>query len=264
MPLPTPTHLAALASTLVALGATGCSGSATAKLRLENQSTVAPASRQARLVDGTSLRIKLLGVSIAEDVDPVTLDNRGAVSNVWLNPQCGGDNDTCNIDGMAGGPAGPRVTEYFDFARSSDAVNADLNSQARDVEPGTYRYARITFCKAYDGQTMPTLPTLMWAGAGMADEVPFASGDCGRTSLPFDPPLELKAGDAVEVSLGYDLGQAVVVGAPDPASQHCSLAIAGHADQDGTPHCFRACVELDPSTRACMDFPDFAPTARKL
>jgi hypothetical protein len=253
--------LAALALT----SAVGCGGgTASAKLRLENQSTVAPATRLTRLADGSSLRIKLLDVSIVEGVDPVTQDNQGAVSTIWLNPECGGNNDGCNIDGMSGGPAGPRVTRFFDFARASADVNAELNSQSRDVQPGTYSYARVSFCKAYGGQTMPTLPTMMWAGPGMAGEVAFASGDCGRTSLPFDPPLDVKAGDSVEVSLGYDLAQAVVAGAPDLSSQHCSQAIVGRSDADGTPHCFRACVDVDASTRACMDFPDFAPTARKL
>ncbi len=103
---------------------------------------------------------------------------------------------------------------------------------------------------------MPSIP----AGVPMVAELPFTSGDCGRTSLPFDPPLVVAANDIVTIRLGYDLAQAVVSGAP---SSHSQCSIIGH-DPNGVPHCFRACVDTDATSRVCMDFPDFNPTAVKL
>jgi hypothetical protein len=236
-----------------------CDGGATARLALTNQTSVPRVQGAAVLADGTALRLKLIAVYLAEDVDPVTMNNVGATEMIWENPQCGGDIDGCNVDGFSQ-PAGPRITSYFDLARPTAEVNAELNSQGATVTPGSYRYARVELCKAYGGEHMATVPTMMWAGPGMAAEQPFTSGDCGRTSLPFDPPLALAAGDSVEVSLGYDLGEAIVAGAPG-TGQGCSFSIAGHDDPGGAPHCFRACVDVDAHARVCMDFPEFAPSA---
>jgi hypothetical protein len=246
-----------MAAVTAALAAAGCDG-ATARLTLANQTSAA--KTQSLLADGTSLRLKIIAVYLAEGVDPVTMDNVGATEMIWLNPQCNDDIGGCNVDGFTQ-PAGPRITDYFDLARPTAEVNAELNSQGAAVSPGTYHYARVEMCKAYGGERMPTVPTMMWAGPGMAHEQPFTSGDCGRTSLPFDPPLELAAGDSVEVTLGYDLGAAIVAGARG-SGYGCS--IAGHNDPSGAPHCFRACVDVDATTRACMDFPDFVPSAAKV
>jgi hypothetical protein len=226
-----------------------CTSGATVRLELANHTpSFGPAGV---LADGTSLRLKIVAAYLAEDVDPVSQNNAGQTSMVWLNPQCADDISDCNVSGFANPAGGPRVTDFFDLARPTAEVNAELNSQDTPVAAGTYRHARVEMCKAVGGETLPSEPTLMWAGPGMDSEQPFTSGDCGRTSLPFDPPLELAAGDAVRVELGYDLANAVVTGAP--ASSPCSLA--------GDPRCFRACVDTGPTTRACMDFPDFAPSA---
>jgi len=247
----------------LAVALAGCTGSASARFALENQ-TAAPAARTAAiLADGTSLRLKLIAAYLAEDVDPVTQNNVGGTEMIWLDPECAGDISGCNVAGMAL-PPGPRVQQYFDLSRSTAEVNAELNAQAADIAPGTYRYARVELCKSYGGQTQAEVPTLMWRGPGMTAEQPFVSGDCGRTSLPFDPPLVIAAGDAVAIHLGYDLAAAIVAGAPHPASPHCSLAIAGHDDPGGAPHCFRACVDVSADQRVCMDFPDLSPSAARL
>ena len=250
------------AALIAALAAAGCEAGASARLALANQTTAPTARTAAVLADGTSLRLKMIAVYLAQDVDPATMNNVGETQMIWLNPQCNDDIDGCNIAGFTQ-PAGPRITDYFDLARPSAEVNAELNSQGASVTPGTYRYARVELCKAYGGEQTPTVPALMWAGPGMASEQPFTSGDCGRTSLPFDPPLELATGDSVEVTLGYDLGAAIVAGAPGP-SAGCSMTIAGHNDAGGAPHCFRTCVNVDAGSRVCMDFPDFTPSATKL
>jgi hypothetical protein len=246
---------------MLSVALSGCVGSGSARLELANKTATLPAHAAALLADGTSLRIKLLAAYLAEDIDPVTQDNLGPSAMIWLNPECNGDTSGCNVAGMTL-PVGPRVTQYFDLARPTAEVNAELNSQAAALAPGTYRYARVELCKAYGGQTQAEIPTLMWKGPGMAAEQPFVSGDCGRTSLPFDPPLVIADGDAVTISLGYDLATAIVSGPPHANAPSCS--IAGHDDADGSPHCFRACVDPAPGDRVCMDFPDFAPTAARL
>jgi hypothetical protein len=223
-------------------------GGASVRLELANQTPVARTENV--LADGTSLRLKIIAVYLAEDVDPQTMNNIGDTEMIWLAPECDGDISGCNVDGFVEPAGGPRITDYFDLARPSDEVNADLESQDLDVSPGSYRYARVELCKAYGGQTEATVPTLMWAGPGMTAEQPFTSGDCGRTSLPFDPPLAVAAGDAFAVTLGYDLGTAIVSGAPGAFGLNLA----------GSEHAYRACADIDASHRACMDFPDFAPS----
>ena len=250
------------APVILAAALCACAGSATARLELANQTAAAPRTA-ALLADGTSLRLKLIAAYLAEDVDPVTQNNIGKSAMIWLNPECADDISGCNVAGMAQ-PPGPRVTQYFDLARPTAEVNAELNSQDAAIEPATYRYARVELCKSYGGQTQAEIPTLMWQGPGMDAEQAFVSGDCGRTSLPFDPPLVVAAGDAVTISLGYDLAAAVVAGEPHSDAPHCSFSIAGHDDPGGDPHCFRACVDTAPDHRVCMDFPELAPSAARL
>jgi hypothetical protein len=233
--------------------ASACTGGATARLTLDNQTT-SSSSRSGVLADGTSLRLKLLAVYLAADIDPVTMDNVGTTSMIWMNPECDGDISGCNVDGLVN-PAGPRVTSYFDLSRPSAEITADLHSQDTTIDPGTYRYARIELCKVMGGETQPTVPTLRWAGPGMTEQ-PFTSTDCTRNSLAFDPPLALAEGDAVGVELGYDLATSIVTGTPASSSTFCG----SHAI-DGDPRCFRACADTSPTTRSCMDFPSFQPTA---
>jgi hypothetical protein len=242
---------------MVAALASGCSTGANVKLSLSNQTVDTRARTAAPAGDGTELQLKILSIYLAEDVDPVTMDNVGNNAMIWIAPECGGEVDDCNVAGFTL-PAGPRVTQYFDLARSSDEVNAELEADMTVVDAGSYRYARVEMCKAAGGQSQATVPTMLWAGPGIAEQS-FTSGDCGRTSLAFDPPLTIAAGDTVGVTLGYDLSQAIVSGAPTG-----SFSLAGHADPDGTPHVYRACADADASHRVCMDFPDFAPSAALL
>jgi hypothetical protein len=240
---------------MVMLGA--CSGGATVQFKMSNDTVAARTSGAAAAGDSVVLELKLIAAYLAEDVDPTTMDNVGATEMIWLNPQCQGDISGCNVAGFTLPAGGPRVTDYFDLARTNAEVNAELNSQGATISPGSYRYARLEMCKAYASDTAPTEPTLMWRGPGMTAEQPFTSGDCGRTSVAFDPPLVLAAGDSVAVTLGYDLSTSIVAGAPAGG-----YSIAG-ALYDGAPHYFRACEDIDADHRVCMDYPDFVPSAAK-
>jgi hypothetical protein len=251
-------HARCSAPLALSIALSACTGSASARLELANQTAVSQPHAAAVLADGTSLRLKVIAVYLAEDVDPVTQDNIGRSAMIWLNPECADDTTGKKL------PAGPRVMQYFDLARPTAEVNAQLNSQDLAIEPATYRYARIELCRPGGDQPQAMVPTLMWKGPGMTSEESSVSGDCARSSLPFDPPMVVDPGDAVTVSLGYDLATAVVAGAPHADAPHCSLSIAGHDDASGEPHCFRACVNLSTDQRVCMDFPELAPSAARL
>jgi hypothetical protein len=232
-----------------------------ARLQMSNDTPVA--RTLPTLADGTSLRLKIIAVYLAQDVDPVTMNNIGNTAMIYLNPECGGDIENCNIDGFTDPVGGPRVKEYFDLARPTAEVDAQLNAQVASVDVGSYRYARVEMCKSYD-RSLPTVPSLMWKGPGMSAEHAFTSGDCGRTSQAFAPTLDLASGDSVAVTLGYDLAQTIVTGPRDTTPGACGYSVAGYKNTDGTVRCFRECDETDPANRVCMDFPDFRPSATKL
>ena len=138
----------------LAVAATACGG-ASAKLAMANNTPVARASGNGVLSDGTSLRLKITAVYLAEDVDPTTMNNVGNTAMIWLNPECQNDIENCNPDGLVN-PPGPRIKQYFDLSRSTAEVDAELNSQGAPVDPGTYKYARIEMCKVCLLYTSPS------------------------------------------------------------------------------------------------------------
>ena len=240
------------------LAATACGqGSATATLKLRN-ATGAPAGvgrLVASMIPGTMapgdavslaptrLELKLVAVYLAEDVDPQTQNNIGQTAMIYLNPECHGDINTCGPASTSGRP----ITSFFDFAQGSAAVNAALNAQANQIEPATYRYARMEFCKYGPG----TEPNLVWQAPGMSAPATGLFNTCGVTSKPFATPLTLKDGDSVMVELSYDLSQAAMTGSAsgDPAVL---------VDASGTPHYFMYCAD-EAGTRTCLQVPDFVP-----
>lgn len=264
MPALSTPRLAALAALTLA-----CGGSATAKLKLRNDTpaglaaavhgaalrlAAAPALATSSPVAPSLVGIKLIAVYLAEDVDPATQDNVGRTSMIWLNAQCEDDISACNVSGAAGSYA-HRVTDYFDFARGTEAVNAALNSQGRAVDPGTYRYVRMEFCKLDPGTAL-TEPNFSWQAPPMAEPRSFSVGMCGVTSKPFATPLVLKAGDAASVTVAYDLTTTVVTGAAGTGSGGACFVTG--ADQV----CYMDCVDdAVGGTRTCFNPPEFTPSA---
>lgn len=240
----------ALLAVLVMAGGCGPSGSgsggaASARLALQNMTGVG-AGLAGNSAGGVHLdafgissthyfAMKLSNVSLVEDVDPVTLDNRGQVAQLWVSPHCTSADDC----------------DFFDFARPTAAVNAELNSQRLDVFPGSYRYVRLTFC--YDGDR-PTKPNIAWSGGAMTSPHAILEMRCAVTSAKVDPPLVLEPGDSVAVALGYDLSGATWVDTD-----------AGATMSDGAPAGgFEDCVvDAAASTRTCFRFPQFTPSAVK-
>jgi len=249
-------HLALVVALLLAVAAAGCGkGKATASLRLQNDTALSArlaqppqplaATGDARPVVPTLLGIKLVAVYLAEGVDPVTQDNLGTTSMIWLNPECAGDISRCGPDEASA----HRVTSFFDFAQGTEAVNAALNAQGLGVEPATYRYARIEFCKFDPGAT----PNLAWQAGAMSAPATATFGGCAVTSAPFAEPLTLADGDAVQVTLAYDLAAAVMAGTA--FGQDLDLRLP-----DGSTRWFLACADAG-TERVCVDRPDFTPSA---
>ncbi len=241
--------LASLGALLAGVGCGG--GGAKARLQLENATGAAAAALSAQSAGGlrpSSITLssthyfaaKLASVYLAEDIDPSTSNNKGPTAMLWVSPHCTSGDDC----------------DFFDFARPTATVNADLNSQELDVDPGTYRYVRMEFC--YHGM-QPTQPNVEWSGGSMTAPHAFLSNGCGVTSAEFDPPLVLRAGDSVSVSLGYDLSSATSVGQPDPTNPDVPALTA----DDGHGVGFSDCVVNDPNTKTCFALPAFTPAAAK-
>lgn len=237
----------------------GCASSADVQLQFTNESLTTSPRGASVLADGTSLRLKMVAVYLTEDIDPATSNNIGASSMIWLNPECDEDISSCNVAGLATADE-HSISEYFDFARPTEVISAEIDSQQRSIDTRTYRYARVELCRNAVGAEPSSIPTMYWRGPSMKAELPFSSNDCGRTSIAFDPPLVVVAGDSVTVRLGYHLDQAIVSG---PRSARSTFSIAGNDDPDGSPHFFRACADTDVG-RDCMDFPNFTPSAVRL
>jgi hypothetical protein len=211
-------HLSLGLLLLFCFGCGGLGGSSGVTLRFANQrpATAGPGfgaglglARQALNERApTVYGAKLLAVYLAEDVDPATQNNLGATEMIYLNPACQGDISHCElsegVNEQDGLPFTHLVTEYFDFAADSATVNAAISAQQLQVAAGTYRYARMEFCKRNLGNAY----TMQWAADGAAP-TQVVSNQCGVTSAVFDPPLTIAAGDAVAVTLSYDLAGTV-------------------------------------------------------
>lgn len=173
--------------------ATACSNSASVQFELENLT----AFDKLPNVDGSStpevLGIKLVAVYIGSRLGP-TSDNVGSVGRLWTNPVCDPDLYQCQIASV---PGPYRVTDYFDLARSSSAVNAELNAAPEPVPPDTYTYVRVDFAGAH---APDDVPNLLFGNAGDLHEVRYRTH---TLTVPIEPPLVLAAGDSFRVSLRY-------------------------------------------------------------
>ena len=167
------------------------------------------------------LGIKLIAVYVAEDIDPATGNNIGQTSAFYFNPECNEDIRGCDVYGSA-----PNiVTSYFDLARPSDAVNAELNAQARGIAPATYRYARMEFSKDGGGQGPLDTPNVKYQGGSMTSPVEFIWGTGGTHTALMTEPITVFNGDSVTVTLDYDISMAFHDN-PDPGFffDHCDAS----------------------------------------
>ena len=104
---------------------------------------------------------------------------------------------------------------YFDLIDPS-AANAELNSQAREIATGTYRYVRLEF------------------GAGNLSIGSLEASDSALSRLSFDGPSNLRPQAATQQD-GHVLGGARIVLGLAPMDR---FPLEGMA-QDQRPHCLR-------------------------
>jgi hypothetical protein len=240
-----------LASALILFAACGSGlvdtgGEATVQLALE-QTSEAPVARTARSQrthalavtsrPATQFSMKLIAAYIVENIDPVSQSNVGKTGIIYMNSECLDDIAHCDIDaGTAedGSPMDKILTSFFDLS-TTGAANTAINAQGRTVDAGTYRYARLEFCKYSTGTT----DNIKW-NDGVVGEQSFRRTLCAVNSAEMDPPLALADGTSVILTLSYDLSTAVQVGS-DAVGDDCTGSGA---------------------TTTCFTLPTFMPSVR--
>lgn len=183
-------------------------------------------------------KMKLIAAYLSEQVAAGGGDNVGRTPMIYLNPDCRGDIVHCDLSpGTApdGNPVTHLVERYFDFGLPPDQVNAALNAQERSIEAGTYRFLRIEFCKYNAGGASNAI----W-GTSEGVEIPFVGGSC-VVSVELSPPITVNDGDAVTITLNYDLSGTVQTG-QSATGQSCTGS---------------------GSTVSCFTVPTFVPSASK-
>ncbi len=189
----------------------------------------------------STLKITVLHARLIQDVD----DNSMAVGLpgfIYINPDCRrsdeelaadetGSIGTDDVDGCAhqsdvwtSGDTEITPTKIastrIDFAKGSEAVNAELNAQNRsldlgDVEEGeiatqTWRYIGV----AFRIQTHTSEPNASWSfDATGAAEKEFTWIQNELAAIEIDPPLEISSNEKALITLSYDLAGWVQYGA---------------------------------------------------
>lgn len=157
----------------------------------------------------TTYGIKLVQIYLNEDVAADGWTNSGTNAYIWINPICGtttsdsgaitmANNGTCDTS---------KITSYFELARSSEAVNADLNSQQIPIPAQTYRYIRVQLC---DNSITDDNVQIASTTGGLASANTVRSSACVLTPVKIDPPLTVAKDESVKISLTYDLSKALV------------------------------------------------------
>jgi len=152
-----------------------------------------------------SLKWKIIAIYLSQDMDE-NGTNIGTTSMVYLNPNCNNNISLCDIStpSLKNNPKKNTynlVQDYFELARPSDIVNAEINAQYRTIKPGTYKYLRFEFCK-YNDENHKTL-----SYAGILDGEAFGpielqTGGCTSDILLLNP-IEVEEGETITVNLNY-------------------------------------------------------------
>jgi hypothetical protein len=186
--------------TTLGLAAVGCGG-AEVKVAFDHRADSSSATGQALTVaDGntpTVFGMKLVTIYLVEDRG-ADMNNIGNVGRIWMNPACDPDGYKCSIAPAAGVH---QVKDYFDLALPTSEVNARLNAQGSEIKPGTYHYLHMDLAGpiSTDDHTSPNLQF----GAGAATSQVRLTNNGYVVRL--DPPMVIGGGDAVTVTLGYDV-----------------------------------------------------------
>ncbi len=190
----------------------GTSGTATVAMVNESSQLLHEAflvEEAATTYTPSSFGVKLLGVRLTQDKDGN--DPVGVSPVIWANSACKTQTRETTVDeddgevqygytSYDGDCTDAMVSTYFELARSSAAINAELNAQALVVMPGTYKYVTLDFC-----QNGPTTNNVSFVAPGMSSAAQIQIGTCGTNSVEANPPIVIGEGEAVVVSLTYSL-----------------------------------------------------------
>ncbi len=185
------------------------------------------------------LGLKLIDVRIMQELD----STQHPAPVIWYNPECGTAETTGTEAGgkqyeytQSPGCDLEKITEFFDFARTTDEVNADLNSQPNKVYPETYKYVSISWCA---GETPSD--NIEFQADGMSSPAYVGTTSCGQRSAEAVPPIVIAEGETVTISLSYSIEGIV-------------------KDQGSGVGCW---TSEDEATTRCLDLPEFKPSASK-
>lgn len=165
----------------------------------------------------TAFKMKLIAAYVTENIDSSTGENVGLTSMIYLNPGCNEDIMHCDISaGTAedGQSYSNIVTTFFNFLTPT-AANIALNAESRGIELGTYRYARLEFCKTNSASA----DNVLWNDT--TGNVSYRHDQCAVNSAAFSSPVTVKDGDSLTFTLSYDLS-GVLTADPDTSADSCN------------------------------------------
>jgi hypothetical protein len=229
----------------------GCQGGADVKIAFDNRASALSAGQALTLGDGrtpTLFGIKMVAAYLVEDMDQ-NMDNVGEVGRIYVNPVCDEGLYNCGIGPGAGAN---RVTEYFDLALPTEEVNARLNAQSHVIKAGTYRVLRLEMTGPEKVPEMD-VPNMRY---GMAGETPSEVRRNNNYTVRIDPPLVLAEGDAVTMSLGYDLRDSYF-GGPDVNESRPPEGVSFNDWYCGDH-------SMNPARGPCLLFKGFSPSVTRV
>lgn len=192
-----------------------------------------------------SMKMKI--IYLVENI--IDYNNSGAMSYIWLNPACPVETHDNGAISMAGGDCDSSlITSKFDLSRTSEKVNADLNSQQIPVNQGTYNYVRMETCGNNDKSE-----NISFLVEGIESPFSFNSERCYVEAVKIDPPLTVTEDTVVRLNLKYDLANLIF----DPAAK-----VSGDGtDIDMTWTMSDSCTKTDDQTGfRCYEDISFTPT----
>jgi hypothetical protein len=186
--------------------------------------------------------IKMLNAIVSPDQSGAT---SGPAGLVWANPACPATSTKSEINGkeytydsMDQSCDDSKVTTYFDFGRTTEAVNADLNSQSHSILPGTYNYVQLAFC--IGGAKSQNFS---FKAEGMTENGYATQDSCGIASAKADPAIVVGEGENVTISLAYDLKGVIV----DTTSGGGTADTKTCYSSGGVTRCIGPSIALTPS-----------------
>lgn len=211
----------------------------------------------------SSFAAKLKYIILVEDRENATAEsgyngnNIGQGAKIWASPQC----SSLTVDAATGAQYGDIKSdadcaaagvEYFDLARTSSAVNTELNSQDAKILPGTYRYLGLALLGEQQGRNN-TYENTRWAHTDSSTaERNFASVQT-EWSAKFDPPLTIGEEESFVVTLSYSLENLVTT----------SLTNANVKTKEGGTNQPGAYDDCNTEKTVCLTFPALTVSGAK-